>query len=148
MTLYLNNTHLSEDKFGDLKYKISTLLPEDIQYKIYKTYFTSYVLKNILITNTIEIQTRNDDGELKFFNSLKNAFIYADIDKTVYKISYYIGKSGYRLIRYGSNWNNEPIILTYTLEYDFSMIEHELKPYDKNYWIRDFNNLINKMLDN
>jgi hypothetical protein len=137
----------------ELKYLICTTLPEDIQYKINKTYFTSYVLKNILINNSIEIQTRNDEGELKFFNSLKSAFNYADIDKTVYKISYTIGKSRYRLLKYGNDWNNEPIILTVTGLDDEGIpiignVEYELNPYDSNYWIKDFNNLINKMLDN
>jgi hypothetical protein len=54
-------------------------------------------------------QTRNEDGEIKLFNTLKEAFDEAKVDPTVWKIS----TDGVRLIRRiimgGICWNNEPI---------------------------------------
>ena len=54
-------------------------------------------------------QTRNESGQLKLFNTLKEAFDEAERDETVWKIS----TDGVRLIKRlvwgGICWNNEPI---------------------------------------
>jgi len=46
-----------------------------------------------------EVQTRNEDGELQFFDTLSKAFEYAKKDRTVWKISFDYAGERIRLVR-------------------------------------------------
>ena len=64
---------------------------------------------NKMSEDPIEIQTRNEAGELKFFQTLREARDEAMRDKTVWKISFSLGEERVRLVRYGEAWMYEPI---------------------------------------
>jgi hypothetical protein len=59
------------------------------------------------------VQTRSDGGELKYFDSLKEAFEYAEKHHDVWKISFNFGNERVRLVRdeeYPSQFVYVPII--------------------------------------
>jgi hypothetical protein len=57
-----------------------------------------------------EVQTRNEEGELRFFKTLNEAFDHAEKDKTVWKISFSFGEERVRLVRKGKRWVYEDIL--------------------------------------
>jgi len=59
---------------------------------------------------TLEVQTRDESGELKFFKTIKEAFAYATQNKEVWKISFSIGEERVRLVRTHVGFVYEPLI--------------------------------------
>ena len=59
----------------------------------------------------IEVQTRSEDGGLKFFASLNDAMDYANSDKTVWKVSFSVGEDRVRLVKEGDSWVYRPLKL-------------------------------------
>ena len=60
----------------------------------------------------MEIQVRSDETGMRYFETFKEAFEYAEKDKTVWKISWWdTDKVKVRMIRHGDFWNYEPIVL-------------------------------------
>lgn len=60
----------------------------------------------------VEVQTRADNGETRFFDSVKKAFGYADENRNVWKISWSDGTTHerIRMVREsGGNWRYEPM---------------------------------------
>lgn len=58
-----------------------------------------------------EVQTRTHCGELKYWASLKDAFIYADSNGDVWKISFPVGlHERCRLIKKDDEWIYEDIM--------------------------------------
>ena len=64
-----------------------------------------------------EYQTRNSNGELKFFYMFDVAFDHAKKDPSVWKISFEKDGKYYRWVRYTEHnrtvWKNEPLIVLY-----------------------------------
>ena len=70
-----------------------------------------------------EIQTRNEEGELKYFPSLRAAFAHVQTDPTVWKVSWSYHSERVRLVRtvrlvkegsewkYDTSWVYEPILV-------------------------------------
>jgi len=62
----------------------------------------------------LSVQTRNDRGELKYFNSLREAFEYANEHRDVWKVSFDFGHERVRLVRdeeYSSQFVYDPLEL-------------------------------------
>lgn len=62
-----------------------------------------------------EVQTRDDVGALRFFNSVMEAFTYAEENKAVWKVSFWVHQEIHaervRFVRGPDNtWIFEPII--------------------------------------
>jgi hypothetical protein len=57
----------------------------------------------------VEVQTRNEEGSLCFFPTLKEALDHAKKDKTVWKVSFSLGEERVRLIRRDEKWVLEQI---------------------------------------
>jgi hypothetical protein len=59
----------------------------------------------------VQVQTRNDEGELKYFRSVTGAFKYAKLHEDVWKISWAEGHRRVRFIRLNTDaWVYQPIL--------------------------------------
>jgi hypothetical protein len=59
---------------------------------------------------TFEVQTRSEDGELRYWSSLEEAFQHSKQNTSVWKISFPVGSGERcRLVRYNKAWIYENI---------------------------------------
>jgi len=57
-----------------------------------------------------EYQTRSENTGIVQHCSLHDAFLHAEKDKSVWKISWSEGESRIRLVKTGDGWNYEPLM--------------------------------------
>ena len=61
------------------------------------------------MNNNLQVQTRDYDGSLVFFNTITEALAYAETNAEVWKISFRAGKEQVRLLRKDNEWVYSPI---------------------------------------